>query len=373
MKGTISWFAYGATLAALVLTTACKKEVERIVVQQVDKTYSWSEASRLFGTNNIIAQMNKDDNSLLLQSPYFLNIVSPQPASASYKRFGYVGTAATYFPSDVYLRLPMSRDFIAQPDQDSLVELLRPTEPVTNSYKAYIHLRLLDPLATSIIRTEGVSHQPFGAINRDNYLLFGYRTSGSDTNIHFALTHVSLQPAGNLQARTQNVLLPVGLGVSRNYVRWIQAIDDYFLVNCGDAGLYKIRENGTAKRVYSSSLTDTCYKWQGTVYLVEEYNKVLFSTDDGETWQRATGTPSLFDFTTYHVVSDSLIGVTHSLISQLFTLRWHGNQYSTRILRSDGIGLGEVRGLEQLGDTVYIGTTSGLFKRPLNKFFESKP
>lgn len=357
---------------SLLTATACRKEVEKLVVQEVPTTYSWTPTNRLFGTNSIVVQMSKTDNALLLQAPYFLNIISPNPTSATYKKFGYVGTLASYFPGDIFLRLPMSRDFIAQPVQDSLVELLRPTEAVTSGYKAYVHLRQLDPQATGVSWPDGVNRQAFGAISRDNYLLFGYRTSVNDVTLRFVLTHVSVQAAGNLQAQPQTIRFPLPPGVPSARLRWIQAIDDYFLANCGDAGLYKIREDGTAKRVYGPSVTDACYKWQGTVYLVEEYNSMLLSKDDGETWQRATGTPDLFNFTTYHTVGDSLIGVTHQLTSQLFTLHWRNNQYTTRILKNDGLSLSEVRGLEQLGDTVYIGTTGGLFKRPLKQFFESK-
>jgi hypothetical protein len=371
----VRYFPYAVALA-LVLTTACKKEVEKIVVQEVAKTYSWAPASRLYGTNSIVVQMSKNDEALLLQAPYFLNIVSPNPASASYKRFGYVSTLAAYFPGDIYQRLPISRDFIAQPAiaqpaQDTLVELLRPTEAVTTSYKAYVHLRQLDPQATGIIWPDGINHQPFGAISRDNFLLFGYHTV-ANTDIRLVLTKVSLNAGAQLQAQSRVLTLATLPGFTYMPIRWIQAIDDYFLVNCGDAGLYKIKEDGTAKRVYTPGVADACYKWQGTVYIVEEYNSLLLSKDDGETWQRATGTPDLFNFTTYHVVGDSLIGVTHQLVSQLFTLRWRGAQYSIRPLKSDGLGLAEVRGLEQLGDTVYVGTTGGLFKRPVRQFFDSK-
>ncbi len=357
-------------LVGIPFLIACRKEVEKIVVQEA-KPASWTLAGRLFGTNNIVVQMGKGNGALFLQSPSFLNIVSPNSTSPTYAKFGYVGTLATYFSNDISRRLPISRDFIAQPTQDTLVKLLRPIEAVNNTYSTYLSLRKIDPRASGIIWPAGVNNPSFGAISRNNYLLFGYRLSTSDNSLHFVLTRVEVQATGNLKAQPLPIRVPLPSSALGAYPRWIQAIDDYFLVNCGDAGLYKILEDGTVRRVYGYSITDACYKWQGIVYLVEEYNSILLSKDDGETWQRSTGTPNLFDFTTYHAVGDSLIGVKHQLVNQLFTLRWNGAQYSARILKNDGLGLAEVRGLEQLGDTVYIGTTNGLFKRPLNKFFES--
>ena len=371
---TKPWLAL-ITVAALAV--ACKKEVEKIVVQEVSKTYSWmplTPARRLAGVNSIVVQMSKSDDALLLQSPFFLNIISPTATSATRKSFGYVGSLAAYFPGDIFHRLPLSRDVVAQPVQDTLVQLQRPTEVTNSSYNAYVNLRQLDPKALEIVWPDGINHPAFGAINRDNYLLFSYRIAAYDNILRFGLTRIRVQPTGDLQAKSLGIRIALPANIPSVRPRWIQAIDDYFLVNCGDAGLYKIQEDGTARLVYSRgySTTDACYKWRGVVYLVEEYNSILLSKDDGETWQRFTGTPDLFDFATYHVAGDSLIGVGHQGINQLFTLRWNGSQYSTRMLKSDGLGLGEVRGLEQLGDTVYIGTTNGLFKRPLKQFFDSK-
>jgi hypothetical protein len=42
-------------------------------------------------------------------------------------------------------------------------------------------------------------------------------------------------------------------------------------------------------------------------------------------------------------------------------------------LKSNGLGKADFTDIVQLGDTVYLGTTGGLFKRPLNKFFEAAP
>jgi hypothetical protein len=59
--------------------------------------------------------------------------------------------------------------------------------------------------------------------------------------------------------------------------------------------------------------------------------------------------------------------------NDLFTLRWRPDCYTTRPSKNDGISNAAITDLIQLGDTVYLGTTNGLFKRPLSKFFESKP
>jgi hypothetical protein len=47
--------------------------------------------------------------------------------------------------------------------------------------------------------------------------------------------------------------------------------------------------------------------------------------------------------------------------------KWHLRQ-----LKDDGLNQTAINDLQTWGDTVYLATSTGLFKRPLSKFFESK-
>lgn len=186
------------------------------------------------------------------------------------------------------------------------------------------------------------------------------------------LAQVTAPPtqAVRVQARTLKTPRPVGIGYG--YIRWIVAIDNYFLVNFGQAGLFKVSEAGTVKQVYGSTLSEACYKWHGTLYIVEEYSSLLRSLDDGETWQRYSTPANIFDFTTYHPVGDSLVVATHGVgTNSLFTLRFDNLTYTLRPLKMDRLNGGAISGMALLGDTVYLGTTNGLYRRPLSKFFES--
>jgi hypothetical protein len=357
----------------VLLSGACKKEVEKFVIQ--DKVYSWAPTAGLYGKQQIILNMTKDAAALYLQHPGLMTTVSPVPAANLASRGLYIYGAYTGFSSDLDLRLPMSAAFIATPALDTLVYLIRPREPVSSTSATRIRLRQLDPLALRVEPNSVINKEAFGAIDRNNYFLFSYYSTNRAA-LRFVLSQVTLQPFGTsalLQAKSRTIAIPRTILSVNSAVRWIIAVDDYFLVNCEDEGLFKVREDGSFKRVFGPNYTDTCYKWQGAVYMVESFSSVLKSTDDGETWQRYTGTPDAFNASTYHVVSDSLVGVKHGLVSLLYTLRWNGSAYRLRELKSDGLGQGSLTGLEQLGDTVYIGTTSGLYKRPLSKFFESRP
>ncbi len=125
--------------------------------------------------------MGKDDNSIFLQTPGLLGILTPPKNPPVKRRFGYYITVDAFLPSDVYIKILISNTFLVVPFQDSIVRLIRPTEPVQNSFNKLIHLRQLDPEATSL----NPSHTywlPFGTINSDNFFLFGYH-AGAGTDI----------------------------------------------------------------------------------------------------------------------------------------------------------------------------------------------
>lgn len=369
----------------LALGTSCKKEVEKIVVQEVDKQYSWTEVKQLYGSQRFIIGMAKDANSLYLQQPGWFGVLTPSPAAPAHSLngYGYYGVSATpinsiMLPTDVRTRIPLGPNFFAYPYRSDSVLIAFPTAPpLYQNQGAEIHLRRLDPTATAF--TIGNSDIPlqFGAINSTDYLLVNYTTTAgfADPLLHFTLSKIGV-PFGGVTASTRLVSVP--MQNTGNYAGFttVAAIDDYFLANAFNQGIYKIKSDGSARQVFGPAAVVNYYKWQGVVYAVEGSGSkaVITSTDNGETWQRQTGVPSYFGVSTFRPVGDSLVGITHTVATNLlYTLRWSGNSYQVHPLKSDGLGKADFTDIVQLGDTVYLGTTGGLFKRPLNKFFEAAP
>ncbi|RZJ94083.1 MAG: hypothetical protein EOO60_03805 [Hymenobacter sp.] len=369
---------------ALALGTACKKEVEKIVVQEVDKKYSWVEVKQLYGAQRFIMGMAKDANSLYLQQPSWFGVLTPSPSAPTHSLYGYgyygvsAGPVSTLvLPSDVRTRIPLGSNFFAYPYRSDSVLIAFPTAPpLIQNQGAEIHLRRLDPTATTFTISKNDIPLPFGAVNSTDYLLVNYTTTAGYTDplLHFTLSKINV-PFGGVTASTRLVSVP--LQNTGNYAGFttVAAVDDYFLANAFNQGIYKIKSDGTARQVFGAAAIVGYYKWQGIVYAVEGNGSkaVITSTDNGETWRRQTGVPNYFGVTTFRPVGDSLVGITHTIATNsLFTVHWTGNNYQVHELKNDGLGKADFTDIVQLGDTVYLGTTGGLFKRPLNTFFESK-
>ncbi|WP_223651041.1 hypothetical protein [Hymenobacter psoromatis] len=388
-------------LAFLVLATACKKEIETITVP-VDKAYSWTEVKYLVNYQRNVLRVMPGTNTLNLQETGSFEVLSPIPGSAEqvangyYTGFGHK-LSRTWVPDplpwDVRNAVPMNANFYANPNgyrdvNSDTILTIYPTKFFDRGTQ--LHLHGLDPTATQFENFLIGSRYPFGVINRNNYLLCSYRTTNTQENaFHLILTKlVNTSVTGSTttsttQISSQLIRLPTP-GPSQFSFKSFWAIDDYFLVWCDYAGLYKIYQDGTVKQVngppnFTSGPVSptTIYKWKGTVYSLQQGSggdaTFYTSTNDGETWQQITGFNQALTFSTFYPVGDSLVGITHGIITNsIYTLRWlSANSIRLRELKNDGLGYNDFADLAQLGDTVYLGTTGGLFKRPLSKFFES--
>lgn len=352
------------TTLALFITTstllsACKKEVET-VVKEVDRKYSWMQVKNLEGTSRIILSTGNNGQALFLQQPYFftkyVNQSNTRPSHTS---------AAVPLPTDIRIQVAIAPEFTAFPASDSTLVFFNNEAPLSS--KAYVELRRLDPTA---VRFDTFGRGKCTAINRNNYLLAPYLNKDANRPITFLLAAVTPGTADTrVLVQPQLVRIPKSLQVSGAYVRDIAAIEDYFLVNLGDLGIYKIKQDGSFRNVYSYALADYFYKWKGTVYAPVEYNKILTSTNDGETWQLSQGTPDHFTLAEYYTVKDSLVG---NFLGNIYTLNWRGTTFTSRFLKNDGLERADITGIEVLRDSVYVATTTGLFARSVADFFETK-
>ena len=166
-------------LAFLVLTTACKKEIETISVP-VDKVYSWAEVKYLINYQRNVLRVVPGPNTLNLQETGSFEVLSPIPGSAEqaangyYTGFGHT-MSRTWVPDplpwDVRNAVPMNANFYANPNgyrdvNSDTVLTIYPTKFFDIGTR--LHLHGLDSTATQFENFLIGSRYPFGAINRNN-------------------------------------------------------------------------------------------------------------------------------------------------------------------------------------------------------------
>ncbi|WP_310391957.1 hypothetical protein [Hymenobacter sp.] len=392
-------FKYYLIMSVLLAGSACRKEVEKLVVQQVDKQYSWTEVKHLIKLQRNVMRVTMGTNTLNLQQIGTFEVLSPIPGSAEKATNGYyTGFGRTVsrtwlsdpLPWDVRNAVPMNANFYANPNGygdviSDTVLTIYPTKFFDRGTR--LSLRKLNPAATRFENFLIGSRYPFGVINRNDYLLCGYRTTNvTEFAFHLVLSKLTNTAStgspftGTTQISSQLIRIPTP-GQSQFSFKSFWAIDDYFLVWCQGYGLFKITQDGSFQQV-NGTFTQatgpvsptTIFKWKGVVYAMQGNDTVWTSANDCASWQRVDGLNSALGLSTFYPVGDSLIGITHGVINNsIYTLRWqNANTVRFREVKTDGLGYADFSDLVQLGDTVYLGTTDGLFKRPLINFFQSK-
>lgn len=390
-----------ALAATLALATACKKEIETITVP-VDKVYSWAEVKHLISYQRDVLRLLPGTNTLNLQVTGRFEVLSPIPGSTEQATNGYyTGFGRTLsrtwgfdpLPWDVRNAVPMNANFYANPNGNGNVD----SDTVLTIYPTKFRdigtrLRLLGlaPTATQFENSLLGSRFPFGAINRNNYLLCGYHTTNRrDNAFHLVLsqlvntattgtTSAGSTPTTQISSRLIRIPTP---DPSQFSLKTFWAVDDYFLVWCESFGLFKITQDGSFQQVNGTFTQATgpvgptsVFKWKGIVYVTQSNGTIWSSANDCASWQRIDGLNPGLSLSTFYPIGDSLVGITHGVLpNTIYTLRWlNASTIRLRELKKDGLGYADFSDLVQLGDTVYLGTNNGLYKRPTKNFFESK-
>ncbi|RZK21839.1 MAG: hypothetical protein EOO56_10620 [Hymenobacter sp.] len=260
---------------------------------------------------------------------------------------------------------------------DRVVSIVPNTQPVTGHAGGRIRLKNIDPRAL-YVEPNSAPFNAFAALSKNNYLLFPYESGRYDFN-RLVLAHIATTSNFNFpvyEAQSKIIELPIGPSFGNYKPQLLTAVDDYFLVDCGSEGVYEITEAGSIQKVLPDNAgAFAFFKWQGALWATLSYSKLAVSTDNGDNWQITAGGPNLRSHT-IHPVGDSLVAISHLYGGGLlYTLNLSAAKQTWRLrpLKDDGLNQTAINSLEAWGDTVYLATSSGLFKRALNKFFENKP
>ena len=348
-------------IISLFLIFSCKKSVE-IREVQIDKKYSWTEIKRFTGTEKIFLSSGSSSEAIYLQQPFFFTELRSQNINTGITIYG------ASLPTDIDIRIPINKDFLACPVSDTILRVINNLNPTVSPSGGYFDLKKIDPTLTDIQKYYNVLFKAM-TINKNGTLLLAYNSNRASR----PFTLMMLKIKTNTTYPYIDTIFSKSVTIPRTsidaYVRHISAVNDYFLIDLSGNGLFKIKENGTFSKVYNPATVDAFYEWQGKVYALAEGGRLLISSDNGDNWQEYSGINSIMTTSNYYLIKDSLVGAYRD---NLFTLTWSGSNYTQRFLKNDGVENTRINGVEIMRDTVYIATTSGLYVKPVSTFFDSK-
>lgn len=356
---TIAGFLWIIILAGI---SSCSKNQEFKEIE-VDKKYSWTELKRFSGTERIFLSSGSSAEMIYLQQPYFFSAVQGQNINSG------ITTYAAGLPTDIEIRLPITANFTAFPFNDTVLRVINNTVPTVSPSGGYFNIRKIDPSLTKIQKYFNILFKVM-AVNKNGTLLLAYENNRPSRPLTLMMLKIKTNNTGFPDVDTvysRTVAIPRTNGEA--YIRHMAAVDDYFMVDLSGNGIYKIREDGSATRVFSPATVNAFIDWKGKTYALAEESRLLISEDNGDNWQEYSGNNSVMTASNYYSLKDSLVGAYRD---NIFTLNWSGSTYKLRFLKNDGVEGTRINGIEILRDTVYLATTGGLFTKPVRSFFDSK-
>lgn len=350
-------------LATVFLLAACKKIEYRDVPVEVEKKTSWTEIKRFSGTERVFLSSARSANALYFQQPFHFTELRNADVNSGMTVYG------ASLPTDLRIRIPVSAAFYVAPYPYSPTAIVvRNNEsPVTSPSGGFYDVKQFDSTCTGV-QTSYLNLFKCMTVNSNGTLLLAYENNRTGQPFTFLMLKIkALRDYPYVDTVfSRKVAVP---RTTLSYVRFLKAVDDYFLLDLSSEGIFKIKEDGSFRRVHSPAVVDAFYAWKGRVFAHAEWSKLLISEDNGDSFQSYSGGNTAMTLSQYTEIKDSLVGAYRD---QLFTLRWEGNNYSMRFLKNDGLESTTVNGVEILRDSVYAATTSGLYVKPLARFFDSK-
>lgn len=350
---------YTLVLTSFIFLLSCKKQND---ISSATKNTGWIEIQKFSGLEKIILSSGGDSSALFFQQPQLYTTLHNQNI------YSGINSCINDFPSDILIRIPITGKIAAFPLNDTIVSIVN-NASFCNSPNLF-NLKKIDNDMTKI-KTDYRSVFKCMAINKNETVLLAYHNKRID-NVYslflLKLKFINTSPQTIDTLYTKKIIIPNSFNSVT--INSLTAIDEYFLVDLGENGIYRISENGDWIKVFNSTQIVTgFYKWQNRIYGHFWDNLLIISTDKGYTWQTFSGLNSILSYSNFYTIKDSLIGIKQS---DIYTLNWNGSKYVQRFLKNDGIETTKITGIEILRDSVYAATTNGLFVKSINSFFETK-
>jgi hypothetical protein len=352
------------TFSSIILSCTTEKIVTVEVEKEIERQYSWKEVTYFTNEDKIIINTSRDENRIYFQHLGSLTYYSLKNNISEIN--SYYGFS---LPFDTRIKLPIKNYFIPAPApwQDSLL-ILHGLNPIGDGYSNVINLTKIDTSFYKLVYPN--IKDEIMVINNNGVLLIHYYDNNRERNnykfILLGVKHSSNYPF-------IDTTFTKTIEIERNehsYLRYFTSFDDYFIIDLGYDGVYKMNQDGSYKKVINDfGIFNYVYKYNNILYAYSERSFVYKSNDEGDNWTKYSTNNLLLRFGKHSIIADSLVGFWED---NLYTQIWNGNEYKIRFLKNDGLEYKQITGIEYLGDSVYVGTLSGLFVKPLSTFFDER-
>lgn len=331
----------------LNMILSCSEKIVTVEVEkEVDKQFSWKEVTYFTREDKIIVNTSRDENRIYFQQLGSLTYYSLRNNQSEIK--SYYGFSLPY---DTRIKLPIKSYYMPAPAplRDSVL-ILYGFNPIGSDYSNAINLKKIDTVFYKIaypwIKDEIM------VINNNGVLLIHYYdNNGMNSNYKFIL--LGVKHSSNHPFIDTTFTHKVEIERKENsYLRFMKSFADYFIIDLGDDGVYKMYQDGSYKKVMNEfEILNYIYKYNNILYAYSELNSIYQSNNDSDSWTKYSTNNLLLRFGKHSTIADSLVGYYED---NVYTQVWNDENYKIRFLKNDGLEYKHITGIEILGDSVYV-------------------
>jgi hypothetical protein len=349
-----------ASLMLGIILSGCVKE--KLVIQEIEKEYSWKAHPSFRFSNKIIYNSLSTDSYLYFYgTEYFTRLDSNHESTTQY-----------YNSYNNFLKQPIGKLFIPEVKPGFPYLIIRSiSNPAENIAGISLKFTDIDKSFQGLAMDYFYQNEAVTAINDQNQLLIPIYTN-EDPYAYLAFYQIGciykdygggVHQVDTAYVRKIHIKTPFD---NTGQVFKIQSIKDNFFVS-NFRTTFLIRPNGTYSKVLDAGIKQF-FKLHGNLYASGRDGHIYQSNDSGETWKQAYNGALPVQSDAFNVGNDTFI-YADDKIGQL-TIQ--SDQIFVKELVNDGLEGNQITSVNQFKDRVYVTTLSGVYSKPYSQFLTYK-
>lgn len=347
------------SLLTISIFQSCKNQEEILPLDTDSTAYVWQEL--VLNSDKHIHNIYKTQNRL-----YFSTMRNWIKYDNSNQYQLTSKNVANYF----YGKMPINDDMYTELDYKNILYMF----DIDCEFNGCVTWKRID-LDTLDATITGVNHshnsgtywtQPI-AINNHRQVLIGVLNEDSDTqNVYYLLKY----DENHKIIDSQKIIIPKPSVEIRHLYTVYSFYGKFFI---GGDMFSVVYPDGTYKTFDNLDLWSLhkMFEHQGVLYALDWQN-LFASTDQGETWQKLGELNLLYPNYTYNFATiDDRLVIYHQHQYAISEIEFKdGAWYRLKPIKTKGMNQDDITSIEEFRDTVYVGTSSGLFRKPLETFWD---
>lgn len=354
-------------ICMLLSLASCTKE--KIITVEKEKIYRWKSLEQFSLFSKIQLNSHSNEEHLLITG---INTITQITKNTAWPDSIEIQNYSLSYTTPVETKMPITDDiFIGKNDIGQRVFISTCYNLGLNTYYTWIDLPKFDSLSAGVT--------PINAFRGNNVVLNTASQCLIPYDIYTDPIHFVVQRGRNFLLVNYRVekdefdqiqidsVDKIIFGPETGLFFKIESVDEYFFI-VFDYNTYRVDKNRDIHLVLEG-FTNDIFR-DGQKYVATGASGILYSYDEGLTWQKQTEEiDSFLRYAIYTTIDNKIIGF---IDSQIWHFDFGENEITIRELDNDGLEGNKITSISKFENNIYVTSLSGVFKINESDFFYYK-